>query len=232
MDHAASCSRTDLFLDALQNQRESATLLMMLCMPQVFFYGIFVLVGQILNARGRFGPMMWAPIANNVFACAVILTYFVLFGASNEGDGFTTGEAVLLGLGSTVAIALQALILIPYLRQAGFRYRPRFDFRGVGLGHTFKLGLWTLAVHRWSTRSRTSWSPGSRPEPTSRARSTASPLPAWRSTTWASWSASCRTVSSRCRWPPRSSRRWPAWPPRGATTGSGSSWAARCAWRW
>jgi putative peptidoglycan lipid II flippase len=117
---------------------------MMLCMPQVFFYGVFVLVGQILNARQRFGPMMWAPIVNNVFACGVIVTYYVLFGASNGGDGFTTGEAVLLGLGSTVAIALQALILVPYLRQVGFRYRPRFDFRGVGLSHTFKLGLWTL----------------------------------------------------------------------------------------
>ena len=134
----------DLFTDALATQRESATLLMMLCMPQVFFYGVFVLVGQILNARSRFGPMMWAPIANNVVACGVILAYYVLFGASNGRDGFTTGEAVLLGLGSTIAIALQALILVPYLRRAGFHYRPRFDFRGVGLRHTFRLGLWTL----------------------------------------------------------------------------------------
>ena len=31
---------------------------------------MFVLVGQVLNARGRFGPMMWAPIANNVIAIA------------------------------------------------------------------------------------------------------------------------------------------------------------------
>ena len=134
----------DMFSGALETQRESATLLMMLCMPQVFFYGVFVLVGQILNARQRFGPMMWAPIANNVVACGVILAYYVLFGASNGRDGFTTAEAVLLGLGSTIAIALQALILVPYLRQAGFHYRPRFDFRGVGLSHTFKLGLWTL----------------------------------------------------------------------------------------
>lgn len=134
----------NLFADALDSQRESAALLTVLCMPQVFFYGIFVLVGQILNARQRFGPMMWAPIANNVFACAVIVAYYFLFGASNGGNGFTTGEAVLLGLGSTVAIALQALILLPYLRQAGFHYRPRFDFRGVGLSHTFKLGFWTL----------------------------------------------------------------------------------------
>ena len=38
----------------------------------------------------------------------------------------------------------QLLILVPYLRAAGFHYRPRFDFRGTGLGHTFKLGAWTL----------------------------------------------------------------------------------------
>ena len=43
------------------------------CLPQVFFYGMFVLVGQILNARGRFGPMMWAPIANNVISVAVLV---------------------------------------------------------------------------------------------------------------------------------------------------------------
>nr|MCW2728763.1 mviN [Aeromicrobium sp.] len=134
----------ELFGDGLDEQRESATLLMMLCMPQVLFYGVFVLVGQVLNARRRFGPMMWAPIVNNVVACAVILAYYVAFGASNDLDGFTTNQAILLGLGSTVAIALQALILIPYLRAAGFHYRPRFDFRGVGLGHTFRLGLWTL----------------------------------------------------------------------------------------
>lgn len=133
-----------LFTDVNAGPRESATLLMLLCMPQVFFYGAFVLVGQILNARGRFGPMMWAPIVNNVVACAVIIAYFFIFGASTGVDGFDTDEALLLGLGSTAAIALQALVLVPYLRKAGFRFRPRFDFRGVGLGHTLRLGAWTL----------------------------------------------------------------------------------------
>src|SRR5690606_1158084 len=41
------------------------------CLPQIFFMGLFVIVGQILNARGSFGPMMWAPIANNVVSIAV-----------------------------------------------------------------------------------------------------------------------------------------------------------------
>ncbi|MEJ7634663.1 murein biosynthesis integral membrane protein MurJ [Aeromicrobium sp.] len=134
-----------LFTSQFSAQRESAELLMLLCLPQVFFYGAFVLVGQILNARGRFGPMMWAPIINNVVACGVILTYAVTFGASNGIDGFTRSEALLLGAGSTAAIALQALVLLPYLRRAGFHFRARFDFRGVGLGHTLRLGAWTLA---------------------------------------------------------------------------------------
>jgi putative peptidoglycan lipid II flippase len=125
-------------------QRESAELLMLLCLPQVFFYGVFVLAGQVLNARRRFGPMMWAPIVNNVVACAVVIAYALIFGASNDADGFATDEALVLGLGSTIAIMLQALVLVPYLRVAGFRFRPRFDFRGVGLGHTLRLAGWTL----------------------------------------------------------------------------------------
>jgi putative peptidoglycan lipid II flippase len=134
----------DLFTPDKAAQRDSAELLMLLCLPQVFFYGIFVLTGQVLNARGRFGPMMWAPIVNNVVACAVVITYALVFGTSNGVDGFTTTQGLVLGLGSSGAIALQALVLLPYLRLAGFHYRPRFDFRGVGLRHTARLAGWTL----------------------------------------------------------------------------------------
>jgi putative peptidoglycan lipid II flippase len=117
------------------------------CLPQVFFYGMFVLVGQVLNARGSFGPMMWAPIANNLIAVAMLVTYLVVHGKA-EGDElvapYSTGQEVLLGLGSTLGIVAQFLILLPYLRRAGFHYRPRFDFRDAGLGHTLRLGTWTV----------------------------------------------------------------------------------------
>ena len=116
------------------------------CLPQVFFYGTFVLVGQILNARGRFGPMMWAPIANNVVSIAVIVTYLFAYSEESATGGYTQSQEVLLGLGSTAGIALQVAILIPYLRASGFIYRPRFDFRGTGLGHTLRLGLWTVGM--------------------------------------------------------------------------------------
>lgn len=117
------------------------------CLPQVFFYGMFVLVGQVLNARQKFGPMMWAPIANNLIAIAVLSLYLVVWGgpdAVEQVGPYTDGQEMLLGLGSTLGIVVQFLILLPYLRRAGFRYHPRFDFRGTGLGHTLRLGVWTV----------------------------------------------------------------------------------------
>ena len=133
---------------AIAEQRQSVIDFARYCLPQVFFYGMFVLVGQILNARGRFGPMMWAPIANNVISVAVLVVYLVAFGPARGGEAtgaFTSQQELLLGIGSTVGIAAQLLILVPYLRSAGFRYRPRLDFRGTGLGHTLRLGSWTVA---------------------------------------------------------------------------------------
>jgi putative peptidoglycan lipid II flippase len=136
------------FTDALSSQRESVIDLARFCLPQVFFYGMFVLVGQVLNARQRFGPMMWAPIANNVISVAVLLVYLFVYGAASGSalcGGFSTGQQWLLGMGATVGIVAQFLVLVPYLRATGYRFRPRFDFRDSGLAHTLRLGGWTVA---------------------------------------------------------------------------------------
>jgi putative peptidoglycan lipid II flippase len=128
----------------LAPQRESLIAFARWCLPQIFFYGMFVLLGQILNARRRFGPMMWAPIANNLLSIAIIIVYLVVYAGGPDQAGYSTGEEVLLGLGSTLGIVLQTAILLPYLRASGFRMHPRFDFRGTGLGHTLRLGMWTV----------------------------------------------------------------------------------------
>lgn len=118
------------------------------CLPQVFFYGMYVLVGQVLNARGRFGPMMWAPIANNIIAVLMLLTYLLVWGPVGEGPlryaPLDTAQEVLLGLGSTLGIVAQCVVLVPYLRASGFTYRPRFDFRDPELKKTLSLGMWTV----------------------------------------------------------------------------------------
>jgi len=142
-----------LFLDpafgraCLSAQRDSIIDFARLCLPQVFFYGMYVLIGQVLNARGRFGPMMWAPIANNAISIVVLGIYLVVFGPARGTErfgAFSSGQELLLGLGATAGIAAQFLILVPYLRATGFRFRPRFDFVGTGLARTFQLGVWTV----------------------------------------------------------------------------------------
>jgi putative peptidoglycan lipid II flippase len=129
---------------ALAAQRDSMIAFTRWCLPQVFFYGAFVLIGQILNARGRFGPMMWAPIANNIVAIGVITAYLVQYHDAPTSGGYTTPQEVLLGLGSTLGIVVQTAVLFPYLKASGFLVRPRLDFFHTGLGHTLRLGLWTV----------------------------------------------------------------------------------------
>lgn len=130
----------------LAEQRQSAIDFARYTLPQVFFYGMFVLLGQVLNARGRFGPMMWAPITNNVISIFVLVVYLFVFGpaAKQDSSAYTTEQELLLGLGATLGIVVQMLVLVPYLRKAGYTYRPRFDFRNSGLGHTLRLGTWTV----------------------------------------------------------------------------------------
>jgi putative peptidoglycan lipid II flippase len=126
------------------SERASMVMFVRLCLPQIFFYGAFVLVGQVLNARRRFGPMMWAPIANNIVACASIVIFLLVYRVGDHPPTYSHGEELLLGLGHTFGIAVQLLVLLPYLRASGHTFRPKFGLRGTGLGHTARLGIWTV----------------------------------------------------------------------------------------
>ncbi|MEU8678764.1 murein biosynthesis integral membrane protein MurJ [Streptomyces sp. NPDC048560] len=112
------------------------------CLPQIFFLGLFTLLGQVLNARGRFGAMMWTPVLNNV----VVVACFGLYLAAGDGGSLTTSETALLGWGTTAGIAVQALALVPALRAARFRFRPRFDWRGSGLTRPLRSAGWLVLL--------------------------------------------------------------------------------------
>ncbi|WP_152365096.1 murein biosynthesis integral membrane protein MurJ [Microlunatus speluncae] len=128
----------------LSRAYDSTVRLAYYCMPQIFFYGIHVLAGQVLNARDKFGPMMWSPIANNIISIGVLSIFFVVFGTGDGVGAFTAQQELLLGLGSTLGIVAQAAVLVPYLKSIGYQFRPRFDFKGTGLGRTVRLAKWTL----------------------------------------------------------------------------------------
>ena len=99
----------------LAAHREALFFLAYLTMPQLFFYGVFFLVGQVLNARDRFGPMMWAPIVNNIVQIVVLGAYAATWASNTDrSQPFTTDQMLVLGLGSTAGIVLQTVALIPF----------------------------------------------------------------------------------------------------------------------
>ncbi|MFJ2188673.1 murein biosynthesis integral membrane protein MurJ [Kitasatospora sp. NPDC087861] len=127
---------------------ETTVALARYCLPTIFFMGVHVVMGQILNARGRFGAMMWTPVLNNIVVIFTFGAYIWVYGGY-DGTGVSpetiSPEGVrLLGLGTLLGLVVQSLAMIPYLRSAGFRYRPRFDWRGHGLGKAARLAKWTF----------------------------------------------------------------------------------------
>ncbi|WP_127354722.1 murein biosynthesis integral membrane protein MurJ [Actinacidiphila soli] len=129
-------------------QFDVAVTLTRYCLPTIFFMGLHVVMGQILNARGRFGAMMWTPVLNNIviiFSFASFIWVFGTYRTTHMNATTITPEGVrLLGIGTLLGLVVQSLAMLPYLRDAGFRFRPRFDWRGHGLGHAAKLAKWTF----------------------------------------------------------------------------------------
>lgn len=105
-----------------------------ICMPQVLFYGIFAVLGNILNARGRFGAYGWAPVANNVVAITGLVIFLKLWGNQPDAAVWTPLMIWVLAGTATLGIAVQAAILLPSLHMSGFRWRPRWGLRGHGFG--------------------------------------------------------------------------------------------------
>ena len=126
-------------------QYRLATWLARILLLEIVFYGIGAMAQAILNSRGVFGPPAWAPVLNNV---VVIATGFLFVAASGPGPlrplTITPTQVWLLGAGTTLGIAVQALVLLPLLGRAGVPLRPRWGIRDTGLREAGGLGLWVI----------------------------------------------------------------------------------------
>lgn len=124
--------------------------LALLLLPQIFFYGIAALFGAILNTKEKFGVPAWAPVGNNLVVIAVGI---VLLTTTNDPQyvsadggalsGLTREQFLILGLGTTAGIVVQALVMVPSLLRGGFRFRWRWggDRRLLEAG---QLMLWAV----------------------------------------------------------------------------------------
>ncbi len=119
------------------------------CMPQVFFYAVYALLGEVLNARKVFGPYTWAPVLNNVVLIATYVTFGALFGfdpAHRDPSSWSEEQIILLAGGATFGIAVQCLVLTLFWKRTGLRFRPDFHWRGVGLRATGASAGWMFGM--------------------------------------------------------------------------------------
>lgn len=119
----------------------------LICLPAIFFYGLYAIFGQVLNAREKFGWYMWSTVLCNIVWIVGLGAFLARYGRHlGRPDAFTPPMIWLIGGSLTVGVAAQALILIVPLWRTGFRYRPRFGLRGVGLRSASRVAGWTFAA--------------------------------------------------------------------------------------
>jgi len=131
----------EFFTTGFEREQEIAIAFTRYCLPQIFFLGLFTMLGQIANARGSFGPLMWAPIANNIVGIA-LFGGFLLFSPGIDITSITSDQVALLGWGTTLSVVIQALVLVPVIKKLGVSIKPKLGVSG--LGRSFNLAGWTL----------------------------------------------------------------------------------------
>ena len=119
------------------------------CLPQIFFYALYTLLGEILNARKLYGPYTWAPVVNNVVAIMGLGLFLAVFGVMDSAvptTEWTPTQIALLAGPATLGIVVQALMLFFFWRRVGLSYQPDFRWRGVGLGQLGRTASWTFGL--------------------------------------------------------------------------------------
>lgn len=129
-------------------QTRLATLFAFWLLPQVLFYSLYTVVGEVLNAKSVFGPYAWSPVLNNVISIAGLLAFVYIYSADPGGsmlvDRWDFTAIALVAGSATVGVAVQGLVLFAFWRKAKLRFRFDLRFRGIGLGTMGKVAFWTF----------------------------------------------------------------------------------------
>jgi putative peptidoglycan lipid II flippase len=104
-------------------------LLILMVAPQVFLYAVVGTSTAIMNSRRRFALAAGAPAVENLGTIAVLCAAALLFGSRTGVSHVPAGEVLLLGLGSTGAVALHAATQWCGALRAGARLLPRSGWR-------------------------------------------------------------------------------------------------------
>jgi putative peptidoglycan lipid II flippase len=111
-------------VDQAAGQRAAGRLLLLLCMPQLLLYAVAGTCEAVMNAHGRFALPSAAPTSENVGVILTMSATAIIYGTGSAGD-VSTGQLVLMAVGSTVSVATHAGIQWWGVRRVGVRLVPR-----------------------------------------------------------------------------------------------------------
>jgi len=119
-----------------------------LLLPEIFFYGLGAMFTAVLNTRDVYGWPAWAPVLNNVITILSV-GLFLLLPTANPltASNISSTQILVLGVGTTLGIAGQALVLWLPLRKTGFVWRWRFrayESEAGRMAEFSSLTLWVL----------------------------------------------------------------------------------------
>ena len=129
-------------------QRSLTSILATLLLPEIFFYGLGAMFMAVLNVRNSYAPGAWSPVLNNVVMIATVVVFWSLPGPDTlDPSSITTAQILVLGIGTTLGIVAQSLVLVPAMRRTGFHWKWRFRAHPNEVGRlreVGRLGFWVL----------------------------------------------------------------------------------------
>jgi putative peptidoglycan lipid II flippase len=133
-------------------ERTVAVTLLRLFSLQLLGYGAISIMTAVLNTTRRFTLPAYVPVLNNAIAIGVLLEFHSLEPHPTSPTAragvlhlaHDTRLLLLLGLGTTAGVIIQAITLLPSTLRSGIRLRFRWALRDDGVREIVSLSGWTL----------------------------------------------------------------------------------------
>jgi putative peptidoglycan lipid II flippase len=130
---------------AIATERQVATHLLRLFSPQLLAYGAVSLMTAVLNTARRFSAPAFTSILNNIVAIGVLLAFAAIGHTHNIYQvSHDQRLLLLLGLGTTLGVVVQALALVPSVLSCGLRVSFRWRPHDSAVREIVSLSGWTF----------------------------------------------------------------------------------------
>ena len=131
----------------VHQQQQVAIFLLRWFVPQLACYGLIALFTALLNTQGKFAAPMFVPIANNLVVIAMLVWFRALVPHPNLATiQAHHGALVLLGIGTTLGVVVQAALLLPSLLRSDLHIRFRWQPGHEAMRRISRLAGWTFGI--------------------------------------------------------------------------------------